>query len=150
MERRRHTGVIEKIDNYLQAGQAGRNKVNTDNKESACQLTEYQQLQAAQALKDGHLVYEIEVGFDPQCRQREVGAFMIKTQLSNLGEALCWAPDIEGAEIENADTVKTILITKSEAEAVRNACRIAGISADVKLNNLSLPPLIPQPIYLPP
>ncbi|MEK6681968.1 MAG: chemotaxis protein CheA [Nitrospirota bacterium] len=134
-------GVIEKIDNYLQAGQAGRNKVNTDNKESACQLTEYQQLQAAQALKDGHLVYEIEVGFDPQCRQREVGAFMIKTQLSNLGEALCWAPDIEGAEIENADTVKTILITKSEAEAVRNACRIAGISADVKLNNLSLPPL---------
>lgn len=134
-------GVIEKIDNYLQAGQAGKNKVNKDKKESACQLTEYQQLQAAQALKDGYLVYEIEVSFDPQCRQREVGAFMIKTQLSNLGEALCWAPDIEGAEIENADAVKTILITKSEAEAVRNACRIAGISADVKLNNLPLPPL---------
>ncbi len=134
-------GVIEKIDNYLQAGQAGKNKVNTDNKESACQLTEYQQLQAAQALKDGHLVHEIEVSFDPQCRQREVGAFMIKAQLSNLGEALCWEPDIEGAEIENADAVKTILITKSEAEAVKNACRIAGISADVKLNNLPLPPL---------
>ncbi|MEK6678265.1 MAG: chemotaxis protein CheA [Nitrospirota bacterium] len=129
-------GLIKRIDSYLNASD------RDSPKKAAAQnaipvLTEYQQLQVGQALKDGLSVYEIEAVFDPQCREREVGAFMVKTQLSNLGEAICWMPNIEGQEIEYADAVKIIFSSKSESEAVRNSCAIAGIIRDVSISLFS-------------
>ncbi|MFZ3065529.1 MAG: chemotaxis protein CheA [Nitrospirota bacterium] len=128
--------LIKRIDSYLNASN------NDSAKKTGVQnanpvLTEYQQLQVGQALKDGLSVYEIEAAFDPQCREREVGAFMVKTQLSNLGEAICWMPNIEGQEIEYADAVKIIFSSKSESEAVRNSCAIAGIIRDVSISLFS-------------
>lgn len=128
--------LIKRIDSYLNAS-------NNDSAKKAGAhnaipvLTEYQQLQVGQALKDGLSVYEIEAAFDPQCREREVGAFMVKTQLSNLGEAICWMPNIEGQEIEYADVVKIIFSSKSESEAIRNSCVIAGIIRDVNISLFS-------------
>lgn len=128
--------LIKRIDSYLNASNNDSAK-KTGAHNAIPVLTEYQQLQVGQALKDGLSVYEIEAAFDPQCREREVGAFMVKTQLSNLGEAICWMPNIEGQEIEYADVVKIIFSSKSESEAIRNSCAIAGIIRDVSISLFS-------------
>lgn len=130
-------GLIKRIDNYLNASDKGSEEKAPAQKDEPA-LTEYQQLQIEQAFKDGLLVYEIEVVFDPQCREREVGAFMMKTQLANLGEAIRWTPDIEGQEIEYADAIKIIFISQAEAESVRNSCAIAGIISDVHISHFRL------------
>ena len=112
-------------------------------------LTEYQQLQIETALKNGLIVYEINIAFDAQCKERAVGAFMLNNQLSTLGEIIHWIPDIEDEGIEKADEIMAIFCTQADRDIVKKSCKISGISNHVDIKPFSFKTPSPLPPTLP-
>ena len=85
-------------------------------------LTEYQQLQVDQALKNGLSSTKLEAVLTTMQRKRSRRFYGENTAFKSWGGYMLM-PNIEGQEIEYADAVKIIFSSKSESEAAQKFLR---------------------------
>ena len=93
--------------------------------------SEYQELQIREALKCGQRVYVINVGFDPRCKEKSVAALMVMRNLGNSGSVISSVPDPSTSELNEAQTVTLFFSTKLDAEAVKRAAFLTGMTAEI-------------------
>ena len=94
-------------------------------------LSEYQELQIQEAVKNGQRVYVINVGFDPRCKEKSVAALMVMRNLGNAGSIISSVPDPKNSDLNEAQTVTLFLSSKLDAEAVKKEALIAGMTAEI-------------------
>lgn len=147
------SGLMEKIEALLRKenGRRGENHPSSSTSEdeqssseggckehktsSASGLTEYQELQIQEALKEGSQVYELEILFHPMCADRGSGAFMAIQKLNSIGRVIRSLPDVEDTAIEEANRMTVLLCTRLGLEAMKTEAFIAGITAEIHVDN---------------
>lgn len=140
---------IDTVERNLRAAEAGKEADDTagllgmigscispgqdviQNPDSRAALTEYQELQIADAVQNGLNVYEMEAAFHPLCREKSVAALMLAGRLKEMGEILRILPEIDSRDMENTEGVSVLLSSASTAEDIKKATFIAGVTAGI-------------------
>jgi len=94
-------------------------------------LSEYQELQIQESLKNGQRVYVINVGFDPRCKEKSVAALMVMRNLGNAGSIISSVPDPANSDLKEAQTVTFFLGSKLDAGAVKKEAFLTGMTAEI-------------------
>jgi len=97
----------------------------------AMPYTEYQELQAQDAAEKGLNVFEVDILFDPMCREKSVAAFMAVQRLNSMGQVIRTLPDVDTDDIEGAERVSILFSTGETAEGVSREASIPGITSEI-------------------
>jgi two-component system chemotaxis sensor kinase CheA len=94
-------------------------------------LSEYQELQIREALKNGDHVYVLNVGFDPRCREKSVAALMIMRNLAVAGSVITSIPDAASSDVNEAKTVTFFLGSRLDAAEIKKEAFLAGMTSEI-------------------
>jgi two-component system chemotaxis sensor kinase CheA len=106
--------------------------------------TEYHELEIQEALKKGLHVFEIEMIFHPQCREKSVAGFMVTQRLNDFGHIINSIPATENADIESADRIILVFSTKLGMEEIGQAAFITGITGEITVRDYPPPEKGPE------
>ncbi|UCG79322.1 MAG: chemotaxis protein CheA [Nitrospirota bacterium] len=114
---------------------------DSDDKREAGQngYTEYQVLEFESAEKYGMKLFEAEAVFDPMCKEKSVGAFMINEKIRSLGQIIRVTPDDNSEEIEKVDRFKVLFSTEEELEGLGDRIGVVGITSEVIISIFTPP-----------
>jgi two-component system chemotaxis sensor kinase CheA len=127
------SGFMKRIAAFLEKNSKRRGEspgVSPDSR-----LTEYQELQIREAIRDGLQVYELEIAFDPMCADRASGAAVLIQKLSRAGQMICSSPDVGAAAIEKAGRMNILVCTQFGIEEIKKDASIAGITGEIRAGN---------------
>ncbi|MHB8836689.1 MAG: chemotaxis protein CheA [Candidatus Methylomirabilia bacterium] len=114
--------LLERIEGFLEpVGGAGQTA-------TAEPLTEYQRLQAREAVAGGLQLFEVEISLHPGCREPQVGALMVRERLRQAGKLVALWPDPERGEVPAA-AIFRFLAAAADLGTLRAATRLPGVVA---------------------
>lgn len=93
-------------------------------------LTEYQALQAQEALGRGSAVYELDIAFHPQCRERGVAALMLARGLGSIGQIIASFPDRNDSAVDTAERIAFLVASSASAEEIARTVQIPGVTGE--------------------
>jgi len=102
-------------------------------------LTEYQALEIEEARNNGLGVYDLSVGFHPQCGEKGVAALMIAQRLSATGAIIRSFPELSGADIDQAEGMDLVYSTALAHDEIETAVAIPGITGTVVIKEWGAP-----------
>lgn len=130
--------LLGRIDSFL--GQNTRERDMTEHPAA----TEYHELEIREALKNGLHVYEMEALFHPQCKEKDIAAYMVTQRLKESGHVINSTPDAEDAGIERAEKITVLFSTKLVREEIGKAVFISGITGEITVRDYHLPEKDPE------
>jgi two-component system chemotaxis sensor kinase CheA len=125
------SGLPDKIDLFLN----GLNGSNRLNGLRGISLSEYQELQAREAARNGLRVYQVEALIHPQCAEKSIAAGMALARFAEAGRIIHSVPDEAEEGIGAGDRIAAVLATDRDREEIARAGVVAGIVSEVQVRD---------------
>lgn len=123
--------ISDAIDSFLSSAKP----VPGSNRPSAGRniFTEYEMLQARDAISQGMKLYNIGIAFHPLCTEKSIAIFRIGQRLNGIGRIISSHPDIYKDKTPNPEMFFAILSSDADPDEMMEKISIAGITGRIDI-----------------
>ncbi len=116
--------MLERIKQYLAKGHSVAAPAPSP-------LSEYEQLQANDAVHEGFRLYDVDIRFHRECGEKGLAARLVIQRLEGMGRVIHTAPPVESDTVDVVEGITVLFASNRDRETIKTETFITGMTGEI-------------------